>query len=224
MKLTSWAICSLALVAGAFGVDRPELFKSLPGCTSSCLDSYSNSAFDPLDICNDKKVKQELDDCFAHDCSDFERFEIAKIHANACDNKPKNNRFNHYVLLVAEVPAWVSPWLRVYSSWVTYESLSLDDYLTVICGLLYTVFATLVHFAHSVTGDTVVWNAVPEYITDGLKIGDSSCVPSCIILWPTYYGHSRNLLNNDSLVYCTSLVESIPMLASSVRLGRLGSR
>jgi hypothetical protein len=24
--------------------------------------------------------------------------------------------------------------------------------------------------AHSVTGDTILWNAVPEYITDGLKV------------------------------------------------------
>ncbi|RYC87461.1 hypothetical protein BFJ63_vAg9624 [Fusarium oxysporum f. sp. narcissi] len=170
MKLTSWAICSLALAAGVFGADRPELFKSLPRCTISCLEKYDNSDFEAVDMCNNGNVKQELDDCFADKCRDFERFDIAKIYANACDNKPKDNRHNHYVLLVAEIPAWISPWLRLYSSWVTYESLSLDDYVMVVCGLLYTVFATLIHFAHSVTGDTILWNAVPEYVTDGLKL------------------------------------------------------
>ncbi|KAL7762225.1 hypothetical protein ACKLNR_008760 [Fusarium oxysporum f. sp. zingiberi] len=146
MKLTSWAICSLALAAGVFGADRPELFKSLPRCTISCLEKYDNSDFEAVDMCNNGNVKQELDDCFADKCRDFERFDIAKIYANACDSKPKDNRHNHYVLLVAEIPAWISPWLRLYSSWVTYESLSLDDYVMVVCGLLYTVFATLIHF------------------------------------------------------------------------------
>ncbi|KAI1057728.1 hypothetical protein LB506_000894 [Fusarium annulatum] len=173
MKLTSWAICSLALAAGAFGADRSELFKSLPRCTSSCLEKYDNSDFEAIDMCNDGNVKEELDNCFADKCRDFERFDIAKIYANACDSKQKDNRNNHYVLLVAEIPAWISPWLRLYSSWITYESLSLDDYVMVVCGLLFTVFATLIHFdslAHSVTGDTISWNAVPEYITDGLKL------------------------------------------------------
>ncbi|KAH7180745.1 hypothetical protein DER46DRAFT_668912 [Fusarium sp. MPI-SDFR-AT-0072] len=170
MKLTSWAFCSLALAAGVFGADRPELFKSLPRCTISCLEKYDNSDFEAVDMCNNGNVKQELDNCFADKCRDFERFDIAKIYANACDSKPKDNRHNHYVLLVAEIPAWISPWLRLYSSWATYENLSLDDYVMVVCGLLYTVFATLIHFAHSVTGDTILWNAVPEYITDGLKL------------------------------------------------------
>ncbi|KAF5719075.1 hypothetical protein FMUND_4864 [Fusarium mundagurra] len=170
MKLTSWAICSLALAAGVFGAGRPKLLKSLPRCTISCLEKYNNSDFDAVDICNNEDVKQELDNCFADKCGDFERFDIAKIYANACDNKQKDNRNNHYVLLVAEIPAWISPWLRLYSSWITYESLSLDDYVMVVCGLLYTVFATLVHFAHSVASDTILWNAVPEYITDGLKL------------------------------------------------------
>ncbi|KAF5984668.1 hypothetical protein FCOIX_2465 [Fusarium coicis] len=170
MKFTSWAICSVALAAGVFGADRPELFKNLPRCTISCLEKYDNSDFEAVDICNNEDVKRELDNCFADKCRDFERFDIAKIYANACDSKQKDNRNSHYVLLVVEIPAWISPWLRLYSSWITYESLSLDDYVLVVCGLVYTVFATLVHFAHSVTGDTILWNAVPEYITDGLKL------------------------------------------------------
>ncbi|EWG36644.1 hypothetical protein FVEG_00575 [Fusarium verticillioides 7600] len=170
MKLTSWAICSVALAAGVFGADRPELFKNLPRCTISCLEKYNNSDLEAVDICNNEDVKRELDNCFADKCRDFERFDIAKIYANACDSKQKDNRNNHYVLLVVEIPAWIFPWLRLYLSWITYESLSLDDYVMVVCGLLYTVFATLVHFAHSVTGDTILWNAVPEHITDGLKL------------------------------------------------------
>ncbi|KAL5618377.1 hypothetical protein FOVSG1_000599 [Fusarium oxysporum f. sp. vasinfectum] len=98
MKLTSWAICSLALAAGVLGADRPELFKSLPRCTISCLEKYDNSDFEAVDMCNNGNVKQELDDCFADKCRDFERFDIAKIYANACDSKPKDNRHNHYVL------------------------------------------------------------------------------------------------------------------------------
>ncbi|KAF4970739.1 hypothetical protein FSARC_2296 [Fusarium sarcochroum] len=170
MKLSSWAICSLALVAGVFGASNSELFKDLPDCTSPCLEPYGNSGFDALDICNDQDLNREIDECFSHECPDFERFKIAKIHANACNVGPKEDRYNHYILLVAEVPAWICTWLRLYSSWSTYESLSPDDYAMVVCGLLYTVFATLVHFAYSVMTDTVSWNAIPQNITDGLKL------------------------------------------------------
>ncbi|KIL83879.1 hypothetical protein FAVG1_12942 [Fusarium avenaceum] len=170
MKLTSWAICSLALVAGVFGADRPELFESLPNCTTSCFEPYGIVGFDTLDICNNKNLKHELDQCFSQRCSDLERFGIARIHANACDDKPDDKRLHHYILLVAEIPAWASPWIRLYSSWITYESLSLDDYVIALCGLLYTVFVTLIHFGHSVTGTTIAWDAITQNITDGLKL------------------------------------------------------
>ncbi|CAJ0545526.1 Ff.00g089990.m01.CDS01 [Fusarium sp. VM40] len=170
MKLTSWAICSLALVAGVFGADRPELFEGLPNCTTLCFEPYGNVGFDTLDICNNKNLKHELDQCFSQECSDLERFGIARIHANACDDKPDDKRLHHYILLVAEIPAWASPWIRLYSSWITYESLSLDDYVIALCGLLYTVFVTLVHFGHSVTGTTIAWDAITQNITDGLKL------------------------------------------------------
>ncbi|RGP63354.1 cfem protein [Fusarium longipes] len=125
---------------------------------SGCIDSYSDSISKSTDPCNDIKLKNEIDNCFARHCSDFERFTIAKAHANACAVKPKDNRFDHYILLLAEVPAWISVWLRLYSSWVTYERLALDDYVMTICGLIYTVFIPLVHlfflgaFALAVSG------------------------------------------------------------------------
>ncbi|KAF4986715.1 hypothetical protein FGRMN_10712 [Fusarium graminum] len=170
MKLTYWAICSLALVAGVFGVESPELFKGLPDCTAPCLAPNGTSGSDTVDICHDKILKHERDICFARECNDLDRFEITKINAKACDHMVKSNRLDHYILLIAEIPAWISPWLRLYSSWTTYETLSMDDYAMMLCGLLYTVFATLVHFGYSATSTTIVWNTAPEYITDGLKI------------------------------------------------------
>ncbi|KAI1065078.1 hypothetical protein LB507_000250 [Fusarium sp. FIESC RH6] len=170
MRLTSWAICSLGLIAGVLCAGRPELFKGLPDCTSSCLGLYSDSISNIADTCNNIKLRNEIDNCFARECSDFERFEIAKIHANACSIKPRDSLFDHYILLLAEVPAWVLIWLRLYSSWVTYERLALDDYVMTVCGFIYTAFVPLVHFSYITTGNSIAWNAIPETITDALKL------------------------------------------------------
>lgn len=40
----------------------------------SCLEKYDNSDFEAVDMCNNGNVTQELDDCFADKCRDFERF------------------------------------------------------------------------------------------------------------------------------------------------------
>ncbi|KAF0643618.1 hypothetical protein FPSE5266_01458 [Fusarium pseudograminearum] len=145
MKLTSWAICSLGLIAGVFGTERSELFEGFPDCTSPCLDLYSDSISNIADTCNGKNLDNEINNCIARQCSDFERFEVAKVYANACAVKPEDNRFDHYILLLAEVPAWTFVWLRLYLSWVTYERLALDDYVMTVCGLIYTAFVPLVH-------------------------------------------------------------------------------
>ncbi|CAG1970195.1 unnamed protein product [Fusarium graminearum] len=133
------------LIAGVLGTERSELFESFPDCTSPCLDLYSDSISNITDPCNDKNLNNGINNCIARQCSDFERFEVAKAYANACAVKTEDNRFDHYILLLAEVPAWTFVWLRLYLSWVTYERLALDDYVMMVCGLIYTAFIPLVH-------------------------------------------------------------------------------
>ncbi|KAI6761167.1 hypothetical protein FGRA07_03803 [Fusarium graminearum] len=185
MKLTSWAICSLGLIAGVLGTERSELFESFPDCTSPCLDLYSDSISNITDPCNDKNLNNGINNCIARQCSDFERFEVAKAYANACAVKTEDNRFDHYILLLAEVPAWTFVWLRLYLSWVTYERLALDDYVMMVCGLIYTAFIPLVHLSYTAANSAIVWDTIPRSITDALKfvylteIAEIAC--SCLL-------------------------------------------
>lgn len=49
--------------------------------------------------------------------------------------------------------------------------------------------------AHSVTGDTILWNAVPEYVTDGLKVCLQGAVLNPKMLTLNYLAcfHGRHL-------------------------------
>ncbi|KAJ3471249.1 hypothetical protein MRS44_001348 [Fusarium solani] len=113
---------------------------------------------------------REVDTCISRECSGMERLRFAHVRGQMCHTKPDSKRNDHYVLLAAEIPAWLSPWLRVFSSWATCSRLSLDDHVMVVCGLLYTVFATLVHLAWFVTADLATWDTAVQNVTDGLKI------------------------------------------------------
>ncbi|KAG8675054.1 hypothetical protein FPOAC1_001030 [Fusarium poae] len=220
MKLTSWATCSLGLIAGVLGIERPELFKGLPNCTSPCLDLYSDSILDITDICNDKSLKNEIDNCIAHQCSDFERFEVAKIYTNACAEKPEDNRFDHYILLLAEVPAWTFVWLRLYLGWVTYERLALDDYVMTVCGLIYTAFIPLVHLSYTAADSTIDSTTIPGFITDALKfvylteIAEIAC--SCLLRVSILLVCLRTTLSSHHMIATGATI--VFTLASSIVL------
>ncbi|KAI8719267.1 CFEM domain-containing protein [Fusarium sp. LHS14.1] len=174
MKLASWAICSPLLIAGVYA-NGFESTGGLPSCASKCLessygDSFSGTGINVTAICNGGNLDREVDTCISRECSGIERLRFAHVRGQMCDTKSDSRRNNHYVLLAAEIPAWLSPWLRVFSSWATCSRLSLDDHVMVICGLLYTVFATLVHLAWFVTSDLTDWDNAVQNVTDGLKI------------------------------------------------------
>ncbi|RSL90168.1 hypothetical protein CEP51_000867 [Fusarium floridanum] len=121
-------------------------------------------------VCNGGNLDRAVDTCISRECSGIERLKFAHVRGQMCDDEPDSKRNDHYVLLAAEIPAWISPWLRVFSSWATCSRLSLDDHVMVVCGLLYTVFATLVHLAWFVTADLTTWDTTVQNVTDGLKI------------------------------------------------------
>ncbi|KAF4459532.1 hypothetical protein FALBO_13707 [Fusarium albosuccineum] len=175
MKLASWAICSPLLITRVYGAAGSELSGGLPDCVSQCLESsYGESVNDfgvnATALCNGGEPNREVVGCISRGCSSLERFKIAQVQGHMCDAEPKAQRNDHYVLLAAEIPAWISPWLRVFSTWATCERLSLDDHVMVICGLLYTVFATLVHLACYVTTEVAAWDTAVQDVTNGLKL------------------------------------------------------
>ncbi|KAM5355567.1 hypothetical protein ACJ41O_002213 [Fusarium nematophilum] len=113
--------------------------------------------------------RPSLEPC-SSDLESNEHLDIVKIRARVCDDEPKSRRNDHYVLLAAEIPAWLCPWLRVWSSWLTCDGLLLDDYVIVGGGVLYTVFATLVHLALFVVPDAAALHSSVEDVTNGLKL------------------------------------------------------
>ncbi|RSL90707.1 hypothetical protein CEP52_014484 [Fusarium oligoseptatum] len=144
------------------------------GCASKCLessygDSFSGTGINATAVCNGGNLDRDVDTCISRECSGIERLKFAHVRGQMCDDEPDSKRNDHYVLLAAEIPAWISPWLRVFSSWATCSRLSLDDHVMVVCGLLYTVFATLVHLAWFVTADLTTWDTAVQNVSDGLK-------------------------------------------------------
>lgn len=61
--------------------------------------------------------------------------EVAKIEARACDRPYRNRRYQMLLPLIAEGPAWVSPWIRLYSRWLTIGQWETDDYIMLVVGV-----------------------------------------------------------------------------------------
>ncbi|GKT98391.1 cfem protein [Fusarium langsethiae] len=131
-----------------------------------------------------------------------------------------DNRFDHYILLLAEVPAWTFVWLRLYLSWATYERLALDDYVMTVCGLIYTVFIPLVHFSYTAANSTIVSSTIPEPITDALKfvylteIAEIAC--SCLLRVSILLVCLRTTLSSHHMIATGTTI--VFTLASSVVL------
>ncbi|KAF4977011.1 hypothetical protein FZEAL_6402 [Fusarium zealandicum] len=167
MKFASWAVCSLLLTTGVYGAHGSD------SCVSRCLkSSYRTLVRDTGNtttaLCNTGDENDEVNECISRTCTALARFKTMEIQAQACHPNLESRHTMHYVLLAAEIPAWFGPWLRLYSSCVRGDGFALDDQCMLVCGILYTVFAALIHLALFVASD--ITSGDTDAVTNGLKL------------------------------------------------------
>lgn len=121
-------------------------------CYSAALGSNENSSSPVSDFCYEDGYWSKTQDCILQQCSTLDRYsrfcsgfapkrvadprtEFNKIQTEICDQPTQTREKRFYLLLAAEIPAWICPLLRLFASWKSPDGLRLDDYVLLACGV-----------------------------------------------------------------------------------------
>ncbi|KAH7156159.1 hypothetical protein EDB81DRAFT_944653 [Dactylonectria macrodidyma] len=174
MRLISFLAVLLSIAtAGAASTNITQLLDDLPTCLGRCYSSAvgdSSEGSTVADFCNEEGFWARSQDCILQDCSVLDRLWTNDVQSRLCDEPTQTREKRFYYLLVAEVPAWISPWLRLFSSWRSSEGIRVDDYVMSGCWVLYTVYITCVHIVHHNVFDVDIDLVGKQGVVTGLKI------------------------------------------------------
>lgn len=73
--------------------------------------------------------------------------DVARFQADNCERPRRNRKVVQYYALVIELLAWVCPWIRLYSRWVTVRSFDVDDWLMLVSNV--RISTLLQHFSRA---------------------------------------------------------------------------
>jgi len=177
MRAKSWRLSRLALlVIGLVTLVRADIFSSLaklPSCGTECFQSAiveSTCGLNVTCICADKAFHDVAFDCVLGACSVPDALEVARVEAEACERPVRSRRQDTLIPLVLYFPAWIAPWLRLYSRWTTCDRLAVDDYMMSVCGVFYTVFVVLGQVTGYMAFGVDTWTVGIDKVSRGLKI------------------------------------------------------
>ncbi|KAG9257508.1 CFEM domain-containing protein [Emericellopsis atlantica] len=144
MRVKSWGLSHLALLlVGLVTLVRADIFSSLaklPSCGTECFQSSlaeSTCGLNVTCICADKTFHDVAFKCILGTCSVRDALEVGRVEAEACERPVRSRRQDILIPLAAYLPAWIAPWLRLYSRWTTCDRLAIDDYMMSICAIFY---------------------------------------------------------------------------------------
>lgn len=119
-------------------------------CYSSAAGGDSVDGSTLADFCNEEGAWGKSQDCILQNCSVLDRLcasflrpecrfwrltnvGINEVQYQACDKPIQTREKRFYYLLAAEIPTWICPWLRLFSSWRSSEGVRGDDYVMSAC-------------------------------------------------------------------------------------------
>ncbi|KAL6413757.1 CFEM domain-containing protein [Ilyonectria robusta] len=97
------------------------------------------------------------------------RLWVNEVQYQACDKPIQTREKRFYYLLAAEIPAWICPWLRLFSSWRSLEGVRGDDYVMSACWVFYTIYILCVHIVHHNVFDVDASQVGEQGVINGLK-------------------------------------------------------
>ncbi|KAH6990650.1 hypothetical protein BKA56DRAFT_667198 [Ilyonectria sp. MPI-CAGE-AT-0026] len=177
MWLPFWAVFLSITIAGATDTkitDITEVLDELPTCLVQCYssaaggDSVDGSTL--ADFCNEEGSWGKSQDCILQNCSVLDRLWVNEVQYQACDKPIQTREKRFYYLLAAEIPAWICPWLRLFSSWRSSEGVRGDDYVMSACWVFYTIYILCVHIVHHNVFDVDASQVGEQGVINGLKI------------------------------------------------------
>ncbi|KFA71350.1 hypothetical protein S40288_08957 [Stachybotrys chartarum IBT 40288] len=194
-------LVSLAALAGTGLAQTPQadLFSyipRIPQCGLGCIvdqvpKSRCRTLVNTTCICTDRDFYAATQDCILEACEDaMDAIETAKVEAEACERPRRDRRWVLWPALAILIVAWIAVFTRLAERWYTFRRYQTDDWIMLVCLVIYTPFAFMGQYGkHSTlllenpetrgTDDTSagrkafgqdVWTVDPVDLTLALKV------------------------------------------------------
>ncbi|KAF6820310.1 CFEM domain-containing protein [Colletotrichum plurivorum] len=190
----------LGLLGNAFfGVSQASLIDfaaQLPQCGLSCiLEKIPQSACQTVSndtcICTDKSLENVVELCLLDRCTRLETLsktaparevdgdrrtntrasEVARIQADACQKPVRERKVDILAPMAIQITGFLAVPLRLYARWSTMHRFATDDWIMLVCGLLFAVFVVLGQLAGAIAFGEDIWMVSADELTLGLKVG-----------------------------------------------------
>ncbi|KAI5462172.1 hypothetical protein BGZ63DRAFT_383161 [Mariannaea sp. PMI_226] len=175
--LTVAVLLSVPLLATAEAEDVSinQVLNEIPACGSRCyrstLSSSADNSSSPVsDFCYEEGHWGKAQECILLQCSTLDRYRLNKVQSKVCDQSRQNRYKRFYIIVAAEIPAWISPWLRFLASWKSYDGHRSDDYIMLACGIIYTVYLGCIHYVQHTIFDVNSSTIGPDDMSSGLEV------------------------------------------------------
>ncbi|KPM40585.1 hypothetical protein AK830_g5929 [Neonectria ditissima] len=219
-----WALLLLISIAGAQDTNVSQLLGNIPACGLQCYHFATGETSDDSlpaksDFCNEEGSWAKSQDCILLECSVLDRLWINEIQIEACDEPVQTREKRFYYLLTAEIPAWIFPGLRLFSSWKSSDGVRWDDYVMLGCGALYTVYITCVHLMHHALFDIDSSTVNEQVVSSGLKMMYITekfgllCLGLAKICIAHFYLRTFSSTRFRLVAYSTMILVAIPTIA-----------
>ncbi|KFA60674.1 hypothetical protein S40285_05070 [Stachybotrys chlorohalonatus IBT 40285] len=174
---------SLAALAGTgLGLTQTpqaDLFSyipRIPQCGLGCIvdqvpKSRCRTLVNATCICTDRNFYADTQACILEACEDtMDAIETAKIEAEACGRPHRDRRWVLWPALAILIVAWIAVFIRLAERWYTFRSYQTDDWIMLVCLVVYTPFAFMGQYAGRKAFGRDVWTVDPVDLTFALKV------------------------------------------------------
>ncbi|KAF6802900.1 CFEM domain-containing protein [Colletotrichum sojae] len=162
-----------------FGVSQASLIDfaaQLPQCGLSCIlekvpQSVCQTVSNDTCICTDKTLENVVELCLLDRCTRLETLKVARIQADACQKPVRERKVDILAPMAIQITGFLAVPLRLYTRWTTMHRFATDDWIMLVCGLLFAVFVVLGQVAGAIAFGEDIWMVSADELTLGLKVG-----------------------------------------------------
>lgn len=165
---------SAVVAADTDSISISQILEEIPTCGAQCYHAalgHNEDSFSPVsDFCYEDDYWGKTHDCILQQCSTLDQFKFNKIQSEICNQPTQTRERRFYLMLAAEIPAWICPLLRLFASWRSSDGLRIDDYVMLACGFSYTVYVGCVHYVHHTIFDVSASTIDSEEVSSALEM------------------------------------------------------
>ncbi|KAL0941194.1 CFEM domain-containing protein [Colletotrichum truncatum] len=171
-------LLSLAAAAVFFGFSQGALLEyatKLPPCGLQCTieeipKSTCKTVSNDTCICSDEGLRAQVQTCLLAKCNRLEAIDVARIEAEACKRPIRKRKVDILAPLAIQITGLLVVPLRLYARWTTMHHFAPDDWIMIVCGIMFAPFIVLGQLAGSVAFGEDIWMVQPYELTTGLKL------------------------------------------------------